>query len=154
MHPSNGYDEYHQYQYQSSSSSPPQLRRPQPQPHHRHHRRARPELKLTVDTYEANACDDVPDITTPLSPPPSHGHSHAAYAQHAPAIPYKSSQRSLRSALSTSSPTLMTQHPPIPPRSASRGRQSFTDSPQRGAQEYNKVFSQVLDIGEHTQLRT
>lgn len=102
------------------------------------HRRHRPELN--VNTFDANAYshspegDDYPEVSTPLSPPPPNITNHPYSKSHAearpPTIPYKSSERSLRS------PKLSheKQYPPVSSRSIHAGAK--TESP------YNKVSAQ------------
>lgn len=72
------------------------------------HRRTRPELN--INTLHANDADTFldPELSTPLSPPP-------LINNHSPAIPTKSSQRSLRSASHEK------RHPPA---SSSKGKQA------------------------------
>lgn len=124
MHPA----EYHRHQQQP--------RRVQ------NHRRHRPELN--VNTFDANEyChspegDDYPEVSTPLSPPPPHTTNHPSNKSHAPyaetrtppTIPYKSSERSLRSPKSSHGK----QHPPVSSRSMHAGAK--TES------QYNKVSAQ------------
>lgn len=103
------------------------------------HRRNRPELD--INTFDANNYshspegENYPEVSTPLSPPPPTHPTHQYHESpnsghaHAPVIPYKASERSLRSPASP----YRNQYPP-----ASRGRQSGakTESP------YNKVSAQ------------
>lgn len=104
------------------------------------HRRHRPELN--INTFDANDyCpspegEDYPEVPTPLSPPPPNGTSSPYRKNQSvhdeplpPKIPYKSSERSLRSPKSSGA----RQHPP-----ASRSIQvaAKTGSP------YNKVSAQ------------
>lgn len=107
MHPT----EY-KYQHQQHAQQYAQ-QHAQQQPRRIHnHRRNRPELN--INTFDANDYsyspdgDEYPELSTPLSPPPLGQSNQNAYVQ-APAIPFKSSQRSLGS---PSSP-YHKGHPPI-----------------------------------------
>lgn len=114
--------------------------RAEQQPRRTHnHRPSRPELN--INTFDANEYsyspegDEYSELSTPLSPPPPGHSNHSANVQ-APAIPSKSSQRSLRS---PSSP-YDKRHPPVSSRGnqtpANRGAASETNGP------HNKLSAQ------------
>lgn len=77
------------------------------------HRRNKPDL--SIDTFDANDYSRSPDyndycdsgLSTPLSPPPKLNHNASAQS---PSIPFKSSQRSLRSANSPGTPSSAHYH--------------------------------------------
>lgn len=177
-----------EYQRTTSSSGQPSQSQPRSIPNKSGPKHHRNKAKLSINVFDANDYSTSPDYddypalaTTPLSPPPSHNHTAYAQAQaqaHAlvhiqsPSIPVKSSQRSLRSAKSPSTPSSAhhghsyvhalahhSQNPPLP--LSSRGQQQLavgrslaasdsTDSPPAPS---NKVSAQCFSAAQERHAR-